>query len=92
MGCLRVVSVVACLVFAGCYGSTEPATDVGPLSAQLNGRGTMNDGPGYSFFQWRAAGTSEWTKTDEVRLPAGASGPFRAELRRSPTAFASLRP
>ncbi len=52
-----VAVVVAAITLAGCYGSTEPATDVRPNSAVLQARGTANDGPAFSYFElgevWR---------------------------------------
>jgi hypothetical protein len=44
-------------VFAGCYGSTEPATDIGPESATLQGHGTANNGPAKSWFQYWLTGS-----------------------------------
>ena len=69
----------ALAVCTGCYGSTEPATEVGGDSARLNGQGTANNGPAFSRFKYRAflgpemaTGYREW--------PAGASGPFSERI------------
>jgi hypothetical protein len=64
-------------VLAGCYGSTEPATDLGTESATLNARGTANNGPATAYFEYWVSGTTGSTQqTDPLHFPAGASGPF----------------
>ena len=45
------------LVFAGCYGEQEPATDIGFDHATFNGKGTTNDGPAQVYFGARPPGT-----------------------------------
>jgi hypothetical protein len=45
------MAVVAGLALTGCYGSTEPATEVTADTARLNARGTANNGPATSFFE-----------------------------------------
>ncbi len=67
------MSVVA---LAGCYASTEPATNVGPEAATLNARGTANNGPARSHFEFWMTGSTRVSWTDDQRWPAGASGPF----------------
>ena len=78
------VVLVFVAVCAGCYGSTEPATDIGEDRATLRGQGTANNGPASSHFEY-------WTDGDplpgQARLrtptrswPAGASGPISERL------------
>jgi hypothetical protein len=65
------------MALAGCYASTEPATDVGPESAKLNARGTANSGPAFSHFEyWLTGSTQEHLTVAAGSWPAGASGPF----------------
>ena len=74
-GLLSLLGAVALLT--GCYGSTEPATQVGPDSARLNGQGTANTGPAYSYFEYQAAfPPSPIQRTIQREWPAGASGPL----------------
>jgi hypothetical protein len=69
------------VVFAGCYGSTEPATDTGPDSATLNARGTANHGPASAYFEYWVSGTSGSTqKTDPDHFPGGAHGRFSKKV------------
>jgi len=64
------------LVLAGCYGSTEPASDIQFDHATLNGRGTTNNGPADVFFQiWPAAHPDQRGTNLPQRYPGGASGP-----------------
>jgi hypothetical protein len=68
------------LTLAGCYGSTEPATDVAIDSATLNGHGTANNGRAHSYFQyWLTGSEREPFRAGGVDWPAGASGPFSAK-------------
>jgi hypothetical protein len=68
------------VTLAGCYGSTEPATDVGPESATLRGHGTANDGPAVSWFEYSLTGSErDPLKVGTQRWPAGASGPISAK-------------
>jgi hypothetical protein len=69
-------------VLAGCYGSTEPATDIRPESVQLNGRGTADRGPAYTFFRVQrfAIPLPAPIDTPTREWPAGASGPFSEKL------------
>jgi hypothetical protein len=75
--------VLVAVALAGCYGSTEPATDVGIDSATLNGRGTANNGPAGSYFEYWLTGAEVGPDTPRAgggRYPAGASGPITAKL------------
>jgi hypothetical protein len=65
------------VALAGCYGSTEPATDVGPVSATLNAHGTANNGPVTAYFEyWRSDGSGSTQQTDALHFPAGSHGSF----------------
>ena len=68
-------ALASVVVLAGCYGSTEPATDVGPHTAKLHGRGTANDGPAYSYFEYGRI-LEPTATTPRREWPAGASGPL----------------
>jgi hypothetical protein len=71
------------MALAGCYASTEPATDVGPESAKLNARGTANHGPASSYFEYWLTGSSQAHDTVPAgSWPAGASGPFSKTVTR----------
>jgi hypothetical protein len=75
------LTLVAAFVVCGCYGSTEPATNVRFDGAQLNGRGTANSGRASSFFEyWPTANPQAKLTTDPQHWPAGASGPFSATI------------
>ena len=69
----------AAVALAGCYASTEPATEIGPESATLNGRGTADDGPAISHFEYWLTGRSGTPlRVGGTGWPAGSSGPFSA--------------
>jgi hypothetical protein len=75
------LGLVAVVVFAGCYGSTEPATDVGPDSATLNARGTANNGPATAYFEyWLSDGSGSTHQTDPAHFPGGSHGPFSQKV------------
>ncbi len=59
---LATVSGIAAVAFAGCVGSTEPASNVTNVSAQLNARGYTDDGP-----------ASWWWEYDTVQSELGTS-------------------
>jgi hypothetical protein len=71
---------VCAVALGGCYASTEPATDVGSTSAQLNARGTANNGPATSRFEYWITGATTRQSTPPQSWPAGASGPFSAKV------------
>jgi hypothetical protein len=82
---VAVTALSASLLVAGCYGSTEPATDVGIDSATLNGKGTANNGRAHAFFQYWLTGASGPEDPDVPTAgghdyPAGASGPISAKV------------
>lgn len=82
----RLLSVaVLGLTLAGCYGSTEPATDVGIDSATLNGYGTANNGRAHSYFEyWLTGSEHDPFRAGGYDVPAGARGPISAKLRNLP--------
>jgi hypothetical protein len=64
------------LVLAGCYGSTEPASDIAFDHATLNGRGTTNNGPADVYFEiWPAANPNQRGTTLPRDYPGGVTGP-----------------
>lgn len=68
---------LACVASAGCYASTEPATEVGQSGARLHAHGTANSGEAQSYFEYWPTGAPNQTATSgPFRWPAGASGPF----------------
>jgi hypothetical protein len=75
-----VIGVLLTIALAGCYGSTEPATNVTPETAQLNGQGTANNGPASAIFRYRLVGDDEEFTTEPIHFPAGASGPFSRKV------------
>jgi hypothetical protein len=76
----RLVALLLLLLavaLGGCVGSTEPATEVGTESARLNARGTADNGPATSYFEYEPTnGAGFRQKTVVRRWPAGASGSF----------------
>lgn len=73
-----VSAVIAALGLAGCYGSTEPATDINTDSAVLHGQGTTNNGPAHVFFKvWPTDFPNRWTSLSGKNLPGGVSGPYK---------------
>jgi hypothetical protein len=73
--------MIAAVSFAGCYASTEPATNVGIDKATLNARGTANNGPAHALFQYELNGrVGDPLVVGVGRFPAGASGPFSANV------------
>jgi hypothetical protein len=76
-----VIGVFLTVALAGCYASTEPATDVGPETATLNGQGTANNGPASGvFYYWLTGAPGEQSITQPLHFPAGASGPFSKKI------------
>lgn len=74
-------AVAGLLALPGCYGSTEPATDVGPESATLNAEGTADNGRVFTKFQYGLTGrVGNPLEVGAGPFPAGASGPFSAKV------------
>jgi hypothetical protein len=64
------------LALAGCYGSTEPATNIAFDHATLNGKGTTNNGPAEVYFEfWETAHPEDVNRSPSVDIPAGVTGP-----------------
>jgi len=81
-GLIASVMVLGALAFAGCYGSTQPATDITMHGARLHGQGTTNNGPADVFFQlWPSAFPSRVQETPRRNVPGGATGPFAQNTR-----------
>ena len=71
------LGAVIVLSVSGCYGSTEPASDIAFDHARLNGRGTTNNGPAdVRFDLWTTARPSERGGTLPKTIPGGVTGPF----------------
>jgi hypothetical protein len=74
---LGLVGALAVVALAGCYGSTEPATDVGSESATLRAYGTADKGQAQSWFEYEVAGrVGGPQQTSQLNWPAGARGPI----------------
>jgi hypothetical protein len=70
------VALVGVGLLTGCYGSTEPATNVGIDSATLNGHGTADNGRAHSYFEYWLPGSENLGRVGDHDWPAGASGPI----------------
>ncbi len=71
------VGTVFVLLVSGCYGSTEPASDIAFDHATLNGRGTTNNGSADVRFElWPTSQPSQRASTLAKTVPGGADGPF----------------
>ncbi len=67
------VLALCVLVLGGCYGSTEPATNIGEDSATLRAQGTANNGPATSYFEYWAAEEPFTTRWGRETSPVLAS-------------------
>lgn len=64
-------------VLCGCFGSTEPATDIGIDRATLTAQGTANAGDAHVYFEyWPSAQPGSVFATIGKDVPAGASGKY----------------
>jgi hypothetical protein len=78
---LALALTLVALALTGCYGNTTPATNLIPDGATLNAKGTANNGPAFSYFEyWKAATPNDKTRTPTRQWPAGASGPFSERI------------
>ena len=79
---LRIVGCVALAAgLGGCYGSTEPATDVSETRATLHAQGHANNGDAYSLFEyWRTAQPGIKFSIGRWHWPAGAKSTFQGQL------------
>jgi hypothetical protein len=76
-----VLAVLGAAAVTGCYGSTEPASHVTGDTAKLHARGTANNGPARSYFEFWPTNGVQHRFTSTLRWPAGASGPFSQDVR-----------
>jgi hypothetical protein len=69
---------------AGCYGSTQPARDIGIDRATLAGRGTLDNGDGHVYFElWPTSQPAAVFETIGKDLPGGSSGPYNESTTKS---------
>src|SRR5687767_2063745 len=69
------------LVLSGCYGSTEPATDIGIDAATLRAYGDTEGSPTTSWFEyWRTSEPGNVRTTASHDWPAHVRGPLSARL------------
>jgi hypothetical protein len=74
---VALLATVAAVGVSGCYGSTEPATDIGFDHATLNGHGTTNNGPADVYFElWPTNQPSQRGSTNGRTIPGGVTGPI----------------
>lgn len=75
--CLASIALLATLILGGCYGSTEPAGDIGIDRATLNANGTANAGAAHVYFEYWPTGHPESVfETIGKDVPAGSSGKY----------------
>jgi hypothetical protein len=71
------LGMVGALLLSGCYGSTEPATDIGIDSATLRAKGDTEGSPTTSWFQyWRTSEPGSIRTTPSHAWPAHVRGPL----------------
>jgi hypothetical protein len=74
---MRRCVVLLGLLLAGCYGQTDPATDVTQSGATLRGHGTTDHGPADVWFEyWPTAAIAQRKLTPERRIPGDVTAPF----------------
>ena len=74
------LAVVASVLLVGCYGETQPATDLRPNFARLHGQFTANNGPASGWFEyWATSDPDHKWQTAERHWAAGESGPVEAD-------------
>ena len=72
------------MVFAGCYGSTEPASDIGFDRATLTANGTANAGDAHVYFEYWPTGQPESVfATLGKDVPGGSSGKYSEQTANS---------
>jgi len=77
-------------VLAGCYGSTEPATNVGIDRATLTAKGTTNAGAAHIYFEyWPTGQPASVLATIGKDIPGGVTGPYSEATADS---FRGLKP
>jgi len=83
-------ALVAAAVLAGCYGSTEPATNVGIDRATLTAKGTTNAGAAHIYFEyWPTGQPASVLATIGKDIPGGVTGPYSEATADS---FRGLKP
>jgi hypothetical protein len=71
-------------IISGCYGSTEPARDIGFDRATLTAHGTANAGDAHVYFEYWPTGHPESVfATIGTDVPAGASGDYAEPTAKS---------
>ena len=79
---IGLVGVVA--AFAGCYGYTRPARDIGVDRATLTGQGTLDKGDAHVYFElWPSSQPAAVFETIGTDLPGGISGPYDESTTKS---------
>ena len=74
------LAVLASELQVGCYGETQPATDLRPNFARLHGQFTANNGPASSWFEyWATSDPDHKWQTAARSWAAGESGPVEAD-------------
>ena len=72
-----VVLLGLALMVAGCYGSTEPATNIGYDNAAFRGKGTTGQDGTHVFFQWWQAGRPDNVlSTSGADIQGNVTGPY----------------
>jgi hypothetical protein len=77
-------ALLGTLVLGGCYGSTEPATDIGFDRATLTANGTANAGDAHVYFEYWPTGHPESVlATIGTDVPARSSGKYAEPTAKS---------
>jgi hypothetical protein len=75
------IGMLGLAFLSGCYGSTEPATNIGVDAATLNAYGTTEDSPTTSWFEyWRTSQPGSVHRTEPLRLPKQVRGPLSVRV------------
>jgi hypothetical protein len=70
------LALLAAALLVGCYGSTEPATDIGVDTAKLHAWGDTERSATTSWFQFSPSNIAGVGTTPERNWPAGVRGPL----------------
>ena len=82
------VALCGAIAAAGCAGSTEPATNVLNVSAQLNAKGYTNDGPATWWWEYDTVKADLGTASD-TEVCGNGTGPKEPDNRCGPAAAGS---
>jgi hypothetical protein len=74
------LALLAAALLAGCYGSTEPATDIGFASAKLHAWGDTERSATTSWFEFSPSNVTGVGATRQRSWPAGVRGPLTESL------------